>query len=94
VVNPSAEYLRNRPIEHPMQSANPACPCQGPQCRSSDSTPPMPVPAQITPEYGVMLVGRGALGNITLFGDSHLDDWSIQSEAHLLSPDPPPRSLS
>src|ERR1051325_10218527 len=51
VMNPSTEYLRNRPIEHPVQSDNPACPCHGPQCRASDSVPAMPVTAQITPDY-------------------------------------------
>src|SRR4051812_18071126 len=55
VVNPSAEYLRNRPIEYPVQSSNPTCPCQGPQCRAGDSAPATPVPAQLTPDFGMML---------------------------------------
>jgi hypothetical protein len=94
VVNPSAEYLRNRPIEHPMQSGNPACPCHGPQCRASDSTPAMPVPAQITPDYGMMLVANGEASASALFGSANCDDWSIVSEAYHLLPDPPPRSRS
>ena len=91
VVNPSAEYLRNKPIEAPMQST-PACPCQGPQCRASDSIPAMPVPAQIAPEYGLMLLAHLQISAGELFDNAHPDDWAIQSEAHLLSPDPPPRS--
>jgi hypothetical protein len=94
IVNPSAEYLRNRAMQHASQPMSPSCPCQGPLCRSSDSTPPMPVPAQITPEFGAVITQHGGLSIISLFGSSHLDDWSIRSEAHLLCPDPPPRSLS
>jgi len=93
VVNPSAEYLRNRPIEYPVQSANPACPCQGPQCRASDSAPAMPVPAQLTPEFGMMLQVHSRVSAFELFENAPLDDWSIQSEAHHLSLDPPPRSI-
>jgi hypothetical protein len=93
VLNPSAEYLRNRPIEQPMNE-HPACPCNGPQCRSSDQTPPMPAPAQITPDFGVLLSAQGEVTASTLLGNSSLDNWSINSEAHLLSVDPPPRTLS
>jgi hypothetical protein len=92
VVNPSAEYLRNRSIEHSMP-VDRSCPCQGPQCRSSDSSPPMPVGVQTPPEYAVELVGGGKPIEITLFGRSSVDDWLMPSEAHHLIPDPPPRNL-
>jgi len=91
VINPSAEYLRNKPIEAPMQTS-PTCPCHGPQCRASDSAPAMPVPAQLTPDYGLMLLAHLQITAGELFEHVLPDDWSIQSEAHLLSPDPPPRS--
>jgi len=94
VINPSAEYLRNRPIGHPMQAADPTCPCQGPQCRRSDSSPPMPASAHVSPEYELEIFGGGELVEITLLGRSRLADCLMRSEAHLLIPDPPPRTLS
>src|SRR5436305_3513943 len=61
VVNPTAEYLRNRAMQHVSQPMSPSCPCQGPQCRKSDSTPPMPVSAQVTPEFGAVICTDGGL---------------------------------
>src|SRR5689334_9036530 len=55
VVNPSAEYLRNRSMQHVSQPMSPSCPCHGPQCRKSDSTPPVSAPAQVTPEFGAVI---------------------------------------
>lgn len=91
VVNPSAEYLRNRPIEHAMPE--PSCPCQGPQCRQSDSTPAMPVSVQAAPEYGLEIFGDGAQAAIPQVGISIIDDVVMHSEGYLLIPDPPPRTF-
>ena len=94
VDNPSAEYLRNKPIEHSMPSTDPACPCQGPQCRASDRTPVMPVAAPVTPDYGLELLVEEDSAPRRNPGTSNLEDSRFESEAHLLCPDPPPRSLS
>ena len=94
VVNPSADYARNRPLEHPAQSGTPACPCQGPQCRSSDPTPLAPPSVSTTPGYEAAVLSEGSCSQILVSGFSNLDNWSILSEAYLLIPDPPPRSLS
>jgi len=54
----------------------------------------MPVPAQITSDLAVVLLAHGQVDSDTLFGNAGLDDWLMLSEAHLISPDPPPRNIS
>jgi hypothetical protein len=93
VGNPSDEYKQN--IQHEREALDHAkdrsCPCNGPQCRSSDSNPVAPATAPTVAEdaLAVLIVIDG--GKIACVGISHLDESSIQCQGYVNSPDPPPR---
>src|SRR5258705_1468775 len=92
VGNPSDEYKQN--IQHEREAIDHAkdrsCPCNGPQCRSSDSNPVPPATAPTVAEDALAGFIVVDWGKIVCFGILHLDESSIQFQGDCNSPHPPP----